>query len=170
MARKPKKSPQGFSAEDLTKFLLGDESLDLLRKAKNLEAQNVVGQGTMAQQFGVASIPPQARRLMGQIALGSEGVLKSNVADVLGARDAFLALDKQSPTNALYALASVLPLGGAGKMAKMSKNTLKSILNTLRSGDRNPRLETGSRLVPLTDTSSRAAVDAWIMGMLQQYR
>jgi hypothetical protein len=160
--RQPKSKKQGFSLDDIAKLLVGEESEKLFKEIPKVEAPMGGVQGGVAQQFGAAGLGPQARKLLQQMSLAGEGVARSNVADLFGVKDAYLAEKNQSPVNALWALLSVSPLGTAGKFGK----TLKSIASTLRTGNRNPRLEVGSRTVPSTKTTGDALLDAYIFSII----
>lgn len=165
MAKKPKLPKRGFTADDLNRFLFGQESIDLFRQARDLETPRPAGSG-LAQQFGSAGMTPLARKFLGQIALSGEAAAKSNIADLFGIKDAYLAQENQSPVNALWAALSVAPLSGAGKVGK----TARSILRTLRTGDRNPRLETGTRVPIQSDTESKSLLDAYIYSLLNSLK
>ena len=164
MARRPKSKKQGFSAEDLAKILLGSESMEYFRQIPEVESPRGGLQGNMAQQFGGAGLTADAKKLLAQFALAGRGVATSNVADVLGIKDAYLAEEKQSPINALWAAMTVAPISFGGKIGK----TLRSVARTLRSGESNPRLETGSRTVAKGQADQEALIRAYIYNMLSR--
>lgn len=136
MAKPKKKS--GFSLEDINKFLVdnlvGKESVDLFNKAKQVEAPRG-SQGNMPQQFGAMGFNPEVQKLLAQIGLLGKAAASTNVADLLGVKDAYKMNENRSPSSGLLAGLSVAPLGmkGVGKAAKKSVKQVNLLASYLRN-------------------------------------
>lgn len=136
MAKPKKKS--GFSLEDINKFLVdnlvGKESVDLFNKAKQVEAPRGL-QGNMAQQFGALGFNPEVKKLLAQVGLLGKAAASTNVADLLGVKDAYKMNENRSPSSGLWAALSVAPLGtkGVGKVAKKSVKQVNLLASYLRN-------------------------------------
>ena len=120
---KPKKD-SGFSLDALNEWLMrnlvGQESRDLVKQAKKVEAP-MSQTGNMVNQFGSLGMAPKAQQLLAQTGLLGEAAAKSNIADMVGIKDAYKYLQTGNPSNAVWAALSVLPMG-AGGLGKKTKN------------------------------------------------
>lgn len=132
---KPKKE-SGFSLEDINKFLvdslIGKESVDLFNKAKQVEKPSGM-QGGMTQQFGALGFNPEVQKLLAQIGLLGKAAASTNVADLLGVKDAYKMNENRSPSSGLLAGLSVAPLGIPKGFAKKSVKQVNLLASYLRN-------------------------------------
>jgi hypothetical protein len=142
--------------------------MDLFRQIPEVEAPRGL-QGNMVQQYGSFGLTPEDRKLLKQASMAGEGVLRSNVSDFIGTKDAFLAGQNKSPVNALWAALSALPVAKGGKIAK---GTLKGVRGLARglSGRQGDRGRAGTKATAKVEPEMDALIKAYVVAMMGGYR